>query len=84
MDEPNFKPIRSTTQIWVVTRHQCGLSAVVPQTSFRGETIGGFAKCRLFSQARQCMETSVENLYLSSFRRETGGGEMSAVFSGYT
>ena len=30
------------------------------------------------------METSVENLYLSSFRRETGGGEMSAVFSGYT
>ena len=30
------------------------------------------------------METSVENLYLSSFRRETGDGEMSAVFSGYT
>ena len=44
-------PIRSTTQIWVVTRHQYGISALVPQTSFRGETSGGGAKCRLFSRA---------------------------------
>ena len=28
-------PIRNTTQIWVMTRHQCGISALVPQTSFR-------------------------------------------------
>ena len=50
-DEANFQPMRSTTQIWVVTRHQYGISALVCQTSFRGETSGGEAKCRLVSQA---------------------------------
>ena len=45
------RPIKSTTQIWVVTRHQYGISALVFQTSFRGETVGAVAKCRLFSQA---------------------------------
>ena len=30
---------------------QYGISAFASQTSFRGETSGGFAKCRLFSQA---------------------------------
>ena len=47
-----LQPIRSTTQIWVVTRHQYGISALVSQTSFRGETVGCVAKRRLFSQAR--------------------------------
>ena len=37
--------------MWVETCHQYGLSALVSQTSFGGETIGGVAKCRLFSQA---------------------------------
>ena len=48
------RPIRSTNQIWVVTRQQCGISALVSnsQTSFGGETRGSVAKCRLFSQAR--------------------------------
>ena len=45
------QPIRSTTKIWAVTRHQYGISALVSQTSFHGETSGGVAKCRLFSQA---------------------------------
>ena len=45
------RSIRSTTQIWVVTRHQYGISALVPQTSFGGVTSGSVAKCRLFSQA---------------------------------
>ena len=45
------QPIRCTTQIWVVTRHQYGISALVPQTSFCYETSGGVAKCCLFSQA---------------------------------
>ena len=46
------RPIRSTTtQIWVVTRHQYGISAIVSQTSFRRETVGGVAKGRLFSYA---------------------------------
>ena len=31
-----LQPIRSTTQICVVTRHQYGISALVSQTSFRG------------------------------------------------
>ena len=44
------QPIRRTTQIWVVTRHQYGISALVSQTSFRGETSGSVAKWRLFSQ----------------------------------
>ena len=47
-----IQSIRSTTQIWVVTRHQYGISAHVSQMSFRGETRGGIAKCRLFSQAK--------------------------------
>ena len=42
------RPIRSTTQIWVVTRDQYGISSLVPQTSFGGKTSGGVAKCRLF------------------------------------
>ena len=39
------------TQIWAVTRDQYGMSALVPQTSFGGETSGSVAKGRLFSQA---------------------------------
>ena len=44
------RPIRDTTQTWLVTRHQSGISALVAWTSFRGETSDGVAKCRLFSQ----------------------------------
>ena len=43
--------IRSITQIEVVTRYQYGISTLVPQTSFFGDTSGGVAKCRLFSKA---------------------------------
>ena len=46
------RPIRSTTQIWVMTRHQCGISALISQTSFGGETSGSVAKSGLFSQAK--------------------------------
>ena len=46
-----IQPIRSTTQIWVVMRHQYGISALVSQTSFGGETRGSIAKFQLFSQA---------------------------------
>ena len=35
------RPIRSTSQIWIVTRHQYGISALVSQTSFSGETSDG-------------------------------------------
>ena len=43
--------IRSTTQFWVATRHQNGISAIIPQTSLRGETSGDLTKYQLFSQA---------------------------------
>ena len=42
--------MRSTTQISEVTRHQYGISALVPQ-SFRWETSGGVAKCQPHTQA---------------------------------
>ena len=38
------------SQIWVVTRHQCGMFAVDPHTLFRGKTRDGVSKCRLFCQ----------------------------------
>ena len=57
------RPIRSTTRIWVVTRHQYGISALVSQTSFGGESSVSVAKCRLFSQAK-------ENTKLSQFQTE--------------
>ena len=41
------RPIRSTTQIWIATRHQYGISALVSQTSFGGETSDGVVKCGL-------------------------------------
>ena len=52
------EPIRRTTEIWVVTRHQYGISALVSHTSFRGETSGDVATCRLFSQANVCSNSS--------------------------
>ena len=36
------------TQIWVVTRHQYGISALVSQTSLRGKSSGGVTKCWLY------------------------------------
>ena len=35
----------------LVACHQYGISVLVSQTSFRGETIGGVTKSQLFSQA---------------------------------
>ena len=37
--------------MWVVTPHQYGISALVSQMSFGGETSGSAAKCQLFSPA---------------------------------
>ena len=50
-----LQPIKSITQIWVVTRHQnviySAISALVSQASFPRETREGVVKCRLFSKA---------------------------------
>ena len=43
-------------KLYLVTRHQYGISALVPQTSFCGEINGGVTKCRrrrLFAQAKK-------------------------------
>ena len=45
------RPIRRTTQILVVTRHQYRISALVSQKSFRWEIVGRVTKCWLLSQA---------------------------------
>ena len=50
------RPIRGSTQFWVVTRHQYGISELVFQTFFRGETSSGVVECRLFSQASLATE----------------------------
>ena len=54
-----LQPIRRTIQIWVVTRHQYGISALVSQTSFCRETSGGVARCRLFSQATRQLKLPI-------------------------
>ena len=43
-EENLLLPIRSTAQIWVVTRHQYGIFALIPQTSFCEETNSGVVK----------------------------------------
>lgn len=52
----NFQPIRRTTEILVVTRHQYRISTLVPQTAFHLETSGGMAKWQLFSQGTQLLK----------------------------
>ena len=42
---------RVTVQIWIVTRHQYGISELLLQTSFPGETNSSVWKCRPFCQA---------------------------------
>ena len=61
-----LRPIRSTIQIWVVTRHQYGISALVSQTSFRGETVGGVAKCRLFSQTNGSITGQTSRIFFEN------------------
>ena len=42
------RPMRNTTQIWVVSRHQYGISALVSQKSIRRETVEGVANVVYF------------------------------------
>ena len=56
-EENLLQPIRSTTQILVVTRQQYGISSLLPQTSFRGETSGDVTKSRLFTQDIEVTDT---------------------------
>ena len=51
--ELSFNTMRSTTKIWVETRHQYGISALVTQTLFCESSSGDLVKRWLFSQAIQ-------------------------------
>ena len=53
-----IQPIRSTTQIWVVMRHQYEISAHVSHMSFGGETVSGITKCQQFSQGNHLLDCS--------------------------
>ena len=55
-----FSQSDALSQIWVLTRHQCGISALVSQTPFYRETRSGIAKCWLFSQARPVTKRQIE------------------------
>ena len=46
------QPIKSSSQVGVVTRHQYGISAPFPQTSSGGQTSGCVVKCRPFRQVK--------------------------------
>ena len=50
------KRLTVTTQIWIMTRHQYGISELVPQTSFPGETSCRVAKYRRSYQANFLLE----------------------------
>ena len=67
------RPIRSTTQIWVVC-HQYGISTLVSQTSFGGETSGSVANCWLFSQANTSVgiQCSLQALSTHSYEKQNG------------
>ena len=52
-----------------MTRHQYGISALVCQTSFGGETSGSVAKCRLFSQAIRRVNDPIKCLVVQEFDR---------------
>ena len=60
------RPIRSPTQIWVVTRRQYRIFALVSQTSFGGKTSGSVAKCRLFSQSTTSLQSSTTAAFFRS------------------
>ena len=75
-----IQPIRGATQIWVVTRHQYGISALVSQTSFGGETSGSVAKCRLFSQAKRSIKTFTGSNVKQAIRHLNYELEYSSLF----
>ena len=58
------RPIRSTTQIWVVTRHQYGISALVSQMSFSQATSVPSSCIFFYYSYRLCQENVADNDYI--------------------
>ena len=68
------EPKRSTTQIWVLTRHQYRMSALVPQTIIsRGNLLNGVAKCWLFSEASHSKKNTFSLVFLQSVKEGSRG-----------
>jgi len=65
-----LQPIKSATHILVVTCQNYGITAVVPQTSFHGETSIGVAKCQLFSQATGYQSNIASIYYVITVRQK--------------
>ena len=51
------RPVRSTTQIWVVKRHQYGIFALVLQTSFGGKKVEAL-RIAVLSNMTSCASSS--------------------------
>ena len=49
----HFQPIRSTSQMWVVTRHRYEIPALVPPPSLRGKTTWNRLRCCRMSAVSQ-------------------------------
>ena len=64
-----IQPIRSTTQIWLVTRHQYGMSALVSQTSFGGETSGSVLGHEVFSPERSLNQPKAKRVCIRSINQ---------------
>ena len=64
-----IQPIRSTTQIWVVTRHQYGISVLVSHTSFGGETSGSvFTGYLIFRTLEVLSESQIWFVYKGFYK----------------
>ena len=78
-----LQPVRSTTQIWEVTRHQCGISALVYQRSQGNQwrrrliNVGCFSHATLWCNGKititvkiRYLETSINKKHILKIPRE--------------
>ena len=56
-----FQPITSTTYIWVVTRHQYGISALITQTSFCEGSSTMSGPVQGLTQTSQCIAIAISD-----------------------
>ena len=70
--------------MWVVARHQYGLSAHISQSSFRVKT-GGITKYRLFSYFQKWfgLKTSEKNVFLFKLKIGQASQMLSLIFSAF-
>ena len=63
------RPIRSATQILVLTRHQYGISALVSKMSFRGEAIFEGFRSFLYKVFRHILQHNISANQVSVWKR---------------